>query len=83
MVGVILLLNSQIDGDMSQCSSSASYDQVYQVYCVVELLCASLTTLSTLCCSWQCLPYDSILTIKFCLPLCLVITHFSRTSSTN
>ena len=28
VVGVILLLNNQIDGDMSQCSSSASYDQV-------------------------------------------------------
>ena len=28
VVSVILLLNNQIDGDMSQCSSSASYDQV-------------------------------------------------------
>jgi len=28
VVSVILLLNNQIDGDMSQCSSSASYDQI-------------------------------------------------------
>ena len=39
VVSVILLLNNQIDGDMSQCSSSASYDQVviYQLHSFCSL----------------------------------------------
>ena len=39
VVSVILLLNNQIDGDMSQCSSSASYDQVviYQLHSLCSL----------------------------------------------